>query len=77
LGHGLREWRFVAPEWESPIARHRWWVVEDQEIVRHWRTTLAIRSPQTWHLPDGSTYVAEVSYDPALRPVLVLVGGIL
>ena len=73
---GLREWRFVPPNWVDPLPHHAWVVVTDPVVVAKWKERLELLPPQTWYVDGKVAYTAEVSYDERVRPVLVLVGGI-
>jgi len=78
---GLREWRFVPKNWTDPFLPHMWcmWCkITDEKLIEQWREKLADCPIQTWYGADGKpSYTAEVSYHPDLRPVLVVIGGIL
>lgn len=76
LGLGLREFRFVPYEWESPVSHHRWYVVRDTHKIAYWRGRLEACPPVTWHLGNGQKYTADVSFSLA-HPQLVHIGGIL
>lgn len=72
---GLHEWRFVPSNWIDPMAHHVWCVVTDPVLVEKWRKKLEGADPQTWYRHGVVAYTAEISYDSAVRPVLVCVGG--
>ena len=71
----LREWRFVPIDWRDPFEYHRWYMVTDEKTIAHMRIELKDAAPVTWYYGQRGRYVAEVSYDAMLRPLLVVIGN--